>query len=136
MSVSIWRRPIRNESERLTISQKIGRTILDLLELDEKNRRKIEEAANVQARLIISCDKRLPGLEPENLATIAQNIFDEEEDQIEIETAKGKRIRGGKLVLKKVVKIESFGKTVNHKKAWEEMAMYFEDLKNSNALQQ
>ena len=122
--------------EHLTIRQRIGRAILDSLVADEDDRRMIEEAENVQARLIISCDKRRPGLEPDSLASIAQKIVDEEEDQIEIETGAGQRIQRGQLVLRKPVDVTSFAKTVHHEEAWDNMAQYLEELRTSNVLQQ
>ena len=124
------------EEHRLTITQRIGRAILENLVADEEKRRQIEEADNVKARLVISCDTRRAGLEPGDLAPIATDIAEEDEDHIEIYTGTGQRIRHGQLVLKKPVDVTSFAKTVHHEEAWSEMARYLDELREGGNLEE
>ena len=94
------------DGKRETIVKNIGRNILSgLMEfvVDDADRRQIEEAANVNARLTISFDARRPGLTPEVLSTLAQGISDESEDDIEIETQSGKRVRAKSLCYAKLL---------------------------------
>ena len=94
------------------------REILMSLISNDKARHHIEEADNISAKLIIKLDKRRPGLMPEDLSPIAQRIVSEDEDDIEIETMDGQRIRKGTLICSKHVEIDSFAKTVHHNHAW------------------
>ena len=98
-------------ADQLTVIQKIGRAILDNLVEDEKTQSEIESAANVQARLVISCDTRYKGqLQPDALTSIAQKIAREDDESIEIETGTGQRIRRGQVVRKRSVDIVEFWK--------------------------
>ena len=124
------------EEHRLTITQRIGRAIVENLVADEEKRRQIEEADNVQARLVISCDTRRAGLEPDDLAPIATDIAEEDNDHLEILTGTGQRIRRGQLVLKKPVDLTAFAKTVHHEEAWSEMARYLDELREGGNLEE
>lgn len=120
-----------------TIIQKIGRAILDNLVEDEKTQSEIEAAANVQVRLVISCDTRYKGqLRPDDLTSIAQKIAREDDEAIEIETGTGQRIKRGQVVRKRPVDIVGFGKTVDHEDAWRKMVEYYLDLRNGGMLDQ
>lgn len=126
----------RHDDTGPTIIKRIGRAILENLLEREEDRRRIEEAANVQARLIITCDTRRPGIEPEALTSIAAGIAAENEQDIEIETGTGQRIKQGQVVLKKSVDIAAFGKTVHHGDAWDQMAQYFDELREGGMLEE
>ena len=124
----------RDDYRHETIVERIGRGILSTLFTREEDRRRIERAENVSAQLVVKLDSRRPGLSPEDLAPIAQEIAEESEDDVVIETSKGQRFQRGNLVLKKVVDVAAFEKTVHHVHAWEIMAEYFRDLTNSGML--
>ncbi len=117
------------EEHRLTVTQRIGRAIPENPVADEEKRQQIEEAENVQACLVIICDTRRAGLEPDDLAPVASDIANEDEDHLEIYTGTGQRIRRGQLVLKKPVDVTAFAKTVHHMEAWTEMERYLEELR-------
>ena len=126
----------RHEDTGSTIIRQLGRAILETLLEREEDRRQIEEAANVQAKLIITCDTRRPGIQPEHLTPIAAGIAAENEQDIEIETGTGQRIKQGQVVLKKPVEVASFGKTVHHGDAWDQMAQYFDELREGGMLEE
>lgn len=126
----------RHEDTQPTIIRQLGRAILETLLDREEDRRQIEEAANVQARLIITCDTRRPGIQPEDLTRVAAGIAAENEQDIEIETGTGQRIKQGQVVLKKSVEVASFGKTVHHGDAWDQMAQYFDELREGGMLEE
>ena len=126
----------RHEDTGSTIIERIGRAVLENLLTREEDRRRIEEAANVQARLIITCDTRRPGIQPDDLTPIAADIAAENEHDIEIETGTGQRIKQGQVVLKKQVEVASFGKTVHHGDAWDQMAQYFDELREGGMLEE
>ena len=118
------------------IVQRLGREVLSNLVHADEDRRRIEEAENVHAKLIISLDTRKAGLKPEDLTPIARQIASENEDDIEFETVDGTRVRAGQLILKKTVNVRAFAKTVHYQQAWEEMEVYFRELKNNGVLEQ
>ena len=127
----------QDEEERpQTILQRVSRSILESLVMSEENRQRIREAENVQAQLVISIDSRRRGLEPEELAQIIQEAASESEDgnEMEIVTGQGQRIRRGRLLLKKPVKVTAFAKTVYHQPAWDEMEIYLRELKTKGVL--
>lgn len=124
------------ERHRHTALQRMGRAIVETLIADEERRQQIEEADNVKARLVISCDTRRAGLRPDDLALVATDLVAEDEDCLEIYTGTGKRIRRGQLVLKKPVEIAAFAKTVDHKEAWTEMERYLYELRDGGNLEE
>lgn len=124
-------------SDQTTVTQRIGRAILENLVEDERTQLEIEAAANLQARLTISCDRRYKGqLQPDDLKSIAQRIASEDNEFIEIETGTGQRIRRGQVVRKRSVDVVEFAKTVDHKDAWKKMVEYYTDLRNDGLLDQ
>ena len=125
-----------DDSDSTPIIKRVALAVLENLFLREEDRRRIEKAANVQARLIITCDTRRPGIQPEHLTPIAAGIAAENEQDIEIETGTGQRIKKGQVVLKKSVDIAAFGKTVHHGDAWDQMAQYLDDLREDGMLEE
>ena len=125
-----------NYIESEWIVQRLGREVLSTLVLADEDRRRIEEAENVHAKLTISIDTRKAGLKPEELTPIARQAASESEEDIEFETVDGTRVKAGQLILKKTVSIRAFAKTVHHQHAWEEMEVYFRELNNNRALEQ
>ena len=122
--------------EHMTIVERLGRGIFESLLTREEDRRKIEEADNVQAKLVITCDGRRAGIEPDDLTPIARAIADESGDDIFIETGTGQQIKRGQVVLKKPVDVAIFAKTVHHRDAWDRMAMYFDELREGGMLEE
>lgn len=122
------------EEERETIVKRLGRTILESLFTDDETRRRIEEADNVNAKLTISLDSRRPGLTGDELADLAQTAADENQDDVDIVTAQGQRIKRGELVLTKRVMVAEFGQTVHHNDAWDEMKEFFSELEANGYL--
>ena len=118
------------------IVRRIGRELLSILVHTDEDRRRIEEADNVHAKLTISIDTRRTGLKPEDLTPIARQVTSENEEDIELETVDGTRVKAGQLILKKTVNIKAFAKTVHYQHAWEEMEVYFRELSNNGALEQ
>ena len=114
----------------------LRRSVWDALVTRDDHRRLIEEAANVTAKLVISLDRRRSGLEPEELTPLVEDLVSEadDEDDVQIETGSGQRIRRGRLVLKKAVAVEAFAETVQHACAWDEMIDYLDDLESRGAL--
>ncbi len=90
----------------------------------------------MNAKLIISINRRKAGLKPEELIPIARQVVSESEDDIEFETVDGTRVKAGQLILKKTVNVHAFAKTVRYQHAWEEMEVYFRELNNNGALEQ
>lgn len=120
----------------MTILRQLGRSVLETLLTNDRDRRLIEEAANVRARLTITCDGRRAGIEPDDLIPMARNISREDEDKIEIETSTGNRIKNGRIVLKKAVDVVEFAKTVHHGAAWDAMTEYFVELEEGGMLEE
>ena len=124
------------ESYRMTIGRCIGRHLLEALFIKDEDRRQIEAADNVSARVVISLDGRRAGLQPEKLIPLANDLAFEDEEHLEIETKTGQRIKGENLVLKKGVKVRAFAKTVAHEHAWDEMREYWSYLAELKALEE
>ena len=126
----------RMEDRQETIIEKIGRSILETLVTKDEDRRRLQEAENVQAKLVISLDGRRSGMTAEELAPIVEDIEAELEnkDDIDIVTGSGQRIKRGHLVLTKQINIGTFGKTVHHQDTWDEMEEYLIELKRKGAL--
>ena len=124
----------RDQPRRLVNT--LRRSVWDALVTRDDHRRLIEEADNVTAKLVLSLDKRRSGLQPEQLTPLVEDIVSEadEEDDVQIETGSGQRIRRGRLVLKKAVAVEAFAETVQHARAWDEMINYLHDLERRGAL--
>ena len=110
-------------------------TLLDMI-TNDADRREIEQAENVSAKLVISIDSRRRGLTHEALSPVASRIFEEGAEDIEIETKTGQRIRSGQLVLTKSVPVKASAKTVHHNHAWELMQEFFAELRRAGALEQ
>ena len=119
-----------------TIIERLGAKILDCLALKDETRRQIEQAENIHAQLVITFDKRRSGLKHEEFDAIAQNLAEDSLDDIVLETKAGNRIKYSELQLKKSVNFEPFGKTVHHNSAWEEMEIFFNELRDSGTLEE
>ena len=128
-----------DDRQRRTIVQQLGANIkatLKSLITDDADRRRVEEAENLHAKLVISIDSRRRGLTHEVLKPLAHRIIEEGEEGIEIETKTGQRIRHGELLERKPVKVAAFAKTVHHNHAWEQMQEFFAELRKGGALEQ
>ncbi len=126
----------QHDDGRSTIVQRIGAAILENLVLRPEDRQRIEAAENVHAKLVITCDTRRAGIAPEDLIAVAANIADESEDDVEIETGTGQRIKRGQVLLKKTVAVAAFAKTVHHGDAWDHMREYFGELRDGGMLEE
>ena len=123
------------EERPQTILQQLSRSILNTLVTKDEDRERIRQAENVQAKLVISIDSRRKGLEPEDLAPIMQEVISEsDDDDMEIVTGQGQRIKRGRLLLKKPAKVPVFAKTVHHQPAWDEMEIYMGELRTKGVL--
>lgn len=71
--------------------------------------------------------------EIETLAKDVLSNFDEDDDFV-IETGKGQKIRANEIFVKEIVLIDSLGKSVKCKKAWENLEAFYNRLKNSGSL--
>ena len=118
-----------------TITKKLGRVLWDELVTGEQDRRMIEEADNVSAKLVITLDSRKPGLKPEDLADIATEISSEEEDAASFVTGKGNKIKQGELLMTKTVKLSRADKTVSYNEAWEQMEEFLLEMSQSGKLE-
>lgn len=117
------------------ILQRMGLDVLmNLVERDE-DRRQIEEAENVNARLVISLNRNRRGIETETFSAIAQDVVEESPDDIEFVTATGQRFKRGDLIIKHSVDLPPYGQTVDHIRSWDEMAAYFEELQETGILE-
>lgn len=126
----------REEVSRKTIVEQLGINVLKSLLTKDSDRKSIEEASNVTAQLVVKIDSRKPGLTADKLGEIAQEIADENEDEISVVTKKGNVIKGGELVLKKKVKITARAKSIHHNQAWEEMETFLQELEELGALEE
>ncbi len=122
------------EERHETLVEHLRRELLSTLFSKEEDRRKVQEAENVQARLVVTINSRKRGLTAEELAPVGLQLLDESEDDVEIVTGGGQRIKRGALLLRKAVKVSAFAKTVHHNHAWELMDEYFQELEESGAL--
>lgn len=113
----------------------IGRKVLESLVKKESDRKRIKDADNVTARLIISLNSRRSGLKPEALGTMLERLPQESPDEIEIETGTGERIKRGSLIIRKSVEVKAEAKTVDHGDAWKAMENYFFELKRMEVLE-
>ena len=137
LNVEQYMETIRDdEEEEVTILQRLGRSVLETLVTNDRDRRRIEEAANIRARLIITCDSRRPGVRPDDLIPLAANISREDEDKIVIETSTGHKIKNGQLALKKPADVAGFAKTVQHGAAWDELTRYFAELEEGGLIEE
>ena len=140
LNISQYRETTRHAVDRTTIVEDIRSNVIGVL-LDfvtrDETREQLRNADNVQARLVISLDRRRPGMTPEEFAPVAEQIAAEEDDgDIKIETTSGHKIRGGELALKKIVEVDAFARTVHHQHAWELMDEYFRELRQLGMLEQ
>ena len=124
------------ERQYETFHKRVGREIVLALIGKHDKRHLIEEAENVNAKLMISLDSRRKGLASEEFTDIAESLAHENEDDVEIVTRAGHRIKRGALVLKTAVDVDAHGKTVHYGHAWERMTEYFEDLQRGGYLQE
>ena len=136
LNIGQYRETDLGQSERATIIERLGRDMLLNLVAEDETREDILAAENVSAKLIITLDRRRPGITPEYFAPITEQIASESEDEIEIETFSGHRIRRGQLILKKAVDVDQFARTVHHQHAWELMDEYLRELQQSGMLEQ
>ena len=118
-----------NLEQTETILQRVARTTLLALIQDEDKRKAIGDAENVNAMLTISLDRKRKGIGPVEFSSLIQELASDDEDGVVIETLDGTRINSGNLFLRRKVKIEEAGKTVQYSDAWLKMTEYYESLK-------
>lgn len=142
LDVGQYRETVRaaeDAQKQSIIRQQLGRNtwepLLALLKREE-DRKKIMEAENIQVKLTITCDTRKGGIEPDDLTPIATGLADESQDDVEVETVTGTRIKRGQLILTRSVQVAEFGKTVHHNDAWDQMEQYFEQLREGGMLEE
>ena len=123
------------EDGDLTIIQRLGRGILNVLVDSEDARRRIEQAENVTAKLTIAVQGNRMGIEPMEFAPVAEQIASEDEEDVTLITATGHKIKRGQLVLAKSISLPRFGKTVHHNAGWEAMTEYFNELRENGDLE-
>ena len=138
LNVAQYKETTHDSDGPTTIVENIGSNLSAILSLVDRDERRADilAAANVSAKLVISLDRRRPGATPEDLASVATPIASESEDSIEMETTSGHRIKHGQLILKKVVDVDAFAKTVHHQHSWELMEEYLRELRLSGMLDQ
>lgn len=128
----------RNREEtrpRRNIVQNLGMDVLmDLVRRDE-DRRQIEAAENVNAQLVISLNGNKRGIQAETLTAIAQDVTEENPDDIVFVTRTGQNYKRGDLIIKQQVELPLDGQTVNYRQAWTRMAEYFDDLQQTGILE-
>ena len=116
------------------IVQSLGLDVLmDLVRRDE-DRRQIESAENVNARLVISLNSNRRGIEAQTLATIARDVTNEDPNDIEFVTTTNQRFKRGDLIIKRSVELSLDGQTVNYHQAWNQMVDYFDQLQGTGIL--
>jgi len=125
-----------DEQRHDTFLRRVGREIVLALVGEDDDRRRIEEAENVNAKLMISLDGRRKGLDSQKFTHFAENLVDENEEDVELVTRAGQRIRRGELILKTTVDVDAHGKTVHYGHAWERMKEYFEYLYRAGYLRE
>ena len=121
-----------------TLVRRLGQFLLSQLFENDVDRRRVEDAENVSARLVVSFDGRRAGLSPADLVPVAELAVAEaaeDGDDIEVVTMAGHRFKRGQMLLRKPVKLEPFGKTVGHNPAWDELTAYFNELGESGLLE-
>ena len=110
------------------IFQSIGLDVLmDLVTRDE-DRRQIEEAENVNARLVIWINSNRRGIRPETFSGIARVITDDNPDGVEFETTTGAKFKYGDLIIKRQVDLPQVGQSVSYNMSWDEMTEFFNQL--------
>ena len=118
-----------------SVLTRVGLSVFASLFRRDEDRRKIQEAENISARLIISVDGRRNGLTFEEFSDMIETPIIESPDDVEFETKSGRRVRRGSLILSKSVNIRAFDKTVNHADAWGEMSRYLLELRDEGFLE-
>ena len=117
-----------------SIIQNLGLdVIMDLVKRDE-DRQQIEEAENVNARLVVWISRNRRGIGIEQFTEIARDVTDESPDDITFVTTTGQEFKRGDLITKREIQLPSDGQTVSYRQAWEDMGYYFDELQQSGLL--
>jgi nucleotide-binding universal stress UspA family protein len=124
-----------SNDDRINIAQDIGRFLLSTLVTRDEDRRLIEEAENVNARLIISLDGRRKGVTHEVLSNVASNVVDESPNDVEFVTPTGQIFKRGDFIIRKTIDLDSNGQTVDYRQCWSEMLGYFDELHSAGILE-
>ena len=125
------------EARPETLIERLGLDVVLNLFTREEDRRRLVEAENVNAKLVVKLDTRKKGLTPEEFSPMAQEIAENSpDDAVELVTSTGQRIRAGALVLRRHVRLRASAKTVSHNHAWEEMGSFLDCLVRSGAIEQ
>ena len=126
----------QQQNFKKSLGKDLLKQLMKSLVFSDEKKRSIEQAENVQAELVISLNSRRSGeLKPEEFDDFSRAIA-EQDDEFEIETKSGERVRYGDLVLTKKVQIKGFANTVSHSHAWEEMVNYFHEISEKGYLEQ
>lgn len=131
LHLSQYLETVRGREESGHVVGEIARNIVAALAVKDEHRKRFEEAENINAQLILSCDGRRSGLTIEEFSDMIEAPIVETPEDIEFETKSGRKVKRGSLVLSKTVRIEAFDKTVGHSHAWAEMREYFKELQKS-----
>ncbi len=117
------------------IIQNLGLDVLMDLVIRDQDRQEIEAAENVNARLVISLNRNRRGIGIETFTAIAQDITEENPEDIEFVTTTGQRFKRGDLIIKSQVELPIDGQPVNYRQAWNQMAGYYEELQQTGILE-
>ena len=101
----------------------------------DNDRREIERADNLGARLTLMFDRRKAGIRAEAFANIARDAVEESPEEVVIKTHDGQEYRRGDLIVKRAVDLQEDGQTVRYVHAWNEMTAYYTDLQNAGILE-
>lgn len=127
-------------SDRTTITKKIGGRLWDELKviLGEDDRfEDIGDAENLSAKVSISFDRRKTGaVSGEAITEVARQLIKENDEGFRIETLTGDRLSATDVVLRKIVSLPRYAKTVQYNDVWKELQTYIEELKESGSLEQ
>ena len=84
------------EARPETLIERLGLDVVLNLFTREEDRRRLAEAENVSAKLVVKLDARKKGLTPEEFSPMAQEIAENSpDDAVELVTNTGQRIRHG-----------------------------------------
>ena len=126
----------KQQNLKKSLGKDLLKQFLESLAFSDEKKHSIEQAENVQAELVISFNSRRSGeLKPGEFDDFSRAIA-EQDEEFEIETKSGERVRYGDLLLTKKAQITRFANTVSHNHAWEEMENYFHEINSKGYLEQ
>lgn len=106
----------------------ISEIVKSLFSKDDKEIKDINDIANMKVSLTLNVNKKEKEISSKQLSEVARILINDEDDGYSIKTLAGNTITSNNLKIRKTVKLERRGKTIDRISAWKALREYYKEL--------